>query len=322
MQVGHDPAGDAQRVRLVAGEVIAQSRGAGVHQRPAQLLLVGVLADGHLHQRRPTQEDAGPALDHDRVVAHARQIGAAGRRRAEHHTDGRDALRGELGQAAELLAPRHEDVGLAGQVRPSGLDEDQKREAVLLGHVHGTQQLADRGRARGAAAHRRVVGDDEALRVRDFAQRDDDTAADRVARVQAGERAELEYRGAGVDERLEPLAHHHLVAGAMPLDVLRPAAGQHPVVQHAHLVAQRAHGVGVGAKSVRCRQQRRSGVLIAGCSGCYSVVSHEGGRFWRKASMPSAASAPANRSAESAAAVVSPSFQSSRAGCAAGPWWP
>ena len=178
------------------------------------------------------------------------QVGAAGGRRAEHDADGRDALRRELGQAAELLAAGHEDVGLAGQVGPSGLDQEQQREAVLLGHVHGAQELADRGRARRPAAHGRVVGDDEALGVRHLGQRDDDAAADRVAGVQAGQRAQLEHGRAGVDQRLEALAHHHLAAGAVALDVLRPAAGEHLVVQRAHLVGQRAHGGGVVAELV------------------------------------------------------------------------
>ena len=241
---------------FVTGEVVAQARSPGVHQRAAELLLVGVLADRHLHQRRPAEEDAGAVLDHDRVVAHAREVGATRGRGAEDHADGRDALRRELGQAAELLAAGHEDVGLAGQVRPSGLDEDQNREAVLLGHVHGAQELADRGRARGAAAHRRVVRDDEALRMRHLGQRDHDAAADRVAGVEPGQRAELEHGRAGVDERLEALAHHHLAAGPVPFDVLRAAARQHLVVQRAHLVDEAAHGVRLGAVlGVRRAQQ-------------------------------------------------------------------
>ena len=265
VQVGDDAAGDADRVGLVAGQVVAQARDPGVHARPAQLLLVGLLADRHLHQRRPAQEDAGPVLDHDRVVAHAGEVGPAGGRRAEHHADGGDALRRELGQAAELLAPGDEHVGLAGQVGPSGLDQEQQREAVLLGHVHGAQQLADRGRARRPAAHGRVVGDDEALGVRHLGQRHHDAAADRVARVQPGERAQLEHRGAGVDQRLEALAHHHLAAGAVALHVLRPAAGQHLVVQGAHLVDQRAHGLGVVSELVaRDGQARPDGPCSCG----------------------------------------------------------
>ena len=225
------PAGHADGLGLVAGQVVAEARDLGVHAGAAELLLVGVLADGHLHQRRAAEEDAGPVLDHDRVVAHAREVGPAGGRRAEHDADGRDALRRELGQPAELLAAGHEDVGLAGQVGPSGLDQEHQREAVLLGHVHGAQQLADRGRARRAAAHGRVVGDDEALGVGHLGQGDHDAAADRVAGVQPGQRAQLEHGRAGVDQRLEALAHQHLAAGPVALDVLRAAAGEDLVVQ-------------------------------------------------------------------------------------------
>ena len=317
MQVGHDAPRDADGLGLVAGEVVAQARRAGVHERPAQLFLVGLLADGHLDQRWPTEEDAGPALDHDRVVAHARQVGAAGSGGPEHHADRRDPLRRELRQAAELLAPGNEHVGLARQVRPSGLDEDQHREAVHLSHVHGAQELADRGGARRPAAHGRVVGDHQALGVRHLGQRHDDTAAHRVARVQAGQRAQLEHGRPRVDERLEALAHHHLAAGPVALDVLRPAPAQHLLVQRVHLLGQRAHGGRVLRELVAGGGEARAD------GRAHGVVSHEGRRFWRNASIPSAASAPAKSSADVAAAAaraVGPLLR--RAAPATTPWWP
>ena len=137
----------------------------------------------------------------------------------------------ELAQPAELLAAPHEDVGLAGQVRASGLDEQENREAVRLGDFHAPQQLADRRRARGPPAHRGVVGHDEALRVRHLGQRHDDATADRVPRVQSGQGTQLEQRRAGVHQCLHPLAHEHLAAGAVALDVLGTPARQHLVVQ-------------------------------------------------------------------------------------------
>ena len=286
VQVGDDAPGDAERLGLVAGQVVAQARRPGVHEGAAQLLLVGVLADGHLHERRPAQEDAGPVLDHDRVVAHAREVGAAGGGRAEHDADGRDPLGRELGQPAELLASGHEDVGLAGQVGPSGLDEDQHREAVLLGHVHGAQELADRRRARGPAAHRRVVRDDQALGVRHLGQRHDDAAAHRVAGVQTGQRAQLEHGRARVDQRLEPLAHHHLAAGPVALDVLRAPAGQHLVVQ------VRAPPRPARRMAARCsRELLARGGEVRPDGRAHGAVSQAGRRFSRNAAIPSAASA-------------------------------
>ena len=287
VQVGHDAPRHADRLGLVPGQVVTEARRLGVHARATELLLVGVLPDGHLDEWRPAEEDAGPALDHDGVVAHAREVGATGGRRPEDDADGGDPLGRELGQAAELLAPGHEDVGLAGQVRPSGLDQEQQREAVLLRHVHGAQELADRRRARRPAADRRVVGDDQALRVRHLDQRHDDTAAHRVAGVQAGERAQLEHRRAGVHESLETLAHQHLAAGPVALHVLGAAAGEDILVQRVHLVDQHAHGGGVVPELLTGDGQARP----EGCA--HAVVSHEGRRFCRNASIPSAASAPA-----------------------------
>ena len=75
MQVGHDAPGDTQGIGLVPGQVVAQPRGPGVHAGPAELLLVRLLPDGHLHQRRSAEEDAGPVLDHHGVVAHSGQVG-------------------------------------------------------------------------------------------------------------------------------------------------------------------------------------------------------------------------------------------------------
>ena len=207
-----------------------------MHASPAELLLVRLLADGHLHQRRSAEKDASPVLDHDRVIAHPGQVGPAGGRRSEHHAHGRDPLSRELGEPPELLAAGDEDVGLAGQIGPSRFDEQQQRETVLLGHVHGTQQLADGGGAGRPSPHGRVVGDDEALGPGDLDQRDHDPAADGIPGVQPGQRAELEHGRARVDERFDALAHHHLASSPVALDVLRSAAGQHIVVQSAHLV--------------------------------------------------------------------------------------
>ena len=241
----------------------------------------------------PTEKDPGPSLDHDRVVAHAREVGAAGGRGAEHDADGRDALGRELGQAAELLPPGHEDVGLAGQVGSPRLDQEDEREAVGLGHVHGAEQLLDRRGAGRSSPHRRVVGDEQALGVGDLAQRHGHPAPEGVVGLQAGERAQLENGSAGIDQSLDALAHHQLAARPVPFDIARAPAGQHLVVQRADVRDQEAHGLGVGAELVAGDGQ------VGGQGRAHGgVASQDGVRLWRKASMPSAASAPANSSAE------------------------
>ena len=111
----------------------------------------------------------------------------------------------------------------------------------------------------------------------DLGQRHDDAAADRIAGVQAGQRAELEHRGARVDQRLEALAHHHLAAGAVALDVLRAPAGQHVVVQVAHLVDQRPMASALARNSSPETASRvRMGVLTGSCSHDGPALLEEG----------------------------------------------
>ena len=303
VQVGDDAPRHADRLGLVTGQVVTEARDLGVHARTPQILLIGLLSDGHLDERRPAEEDARPVLDHDGVIAHAGEVGPTGGGGAEHDADGGDALRRQLGEPPELLTAGHEDVGLARQVGSSGLHQEQEREAVLLRHVHGTEELADGGRARRPAADGGVVGDDEALGVRHLGQRNHHAAADRVAGLQPGQRAELEHRRAGIDERLEALAHEHLAAGQVSFHVLCTAAGEDEFLLGAYVVDEHAHGGGVVPELVtRHGQARPKG-------RAHVVVSQEARRFCRNASMPSAASAPANSSAEVAAAADRPSVQ-------------
>ena len=62
--------------------------------------------------------------------------------------------------------------------------------------------------------------------MRHLDQGHDDTAAHRVAGVQAGERAQLEHGGAGVHQGLQALSHEHLAAGPMAFHVPGATAGE------------------------------------------------------------------------------------------------
>ncbi len=84
----------------------------------------------------------------------------------------------------------------------------------------------------------------------DLAQRHGHPAPERVAGLETGQRAQLEHGSAGVDQGLDPLAHHHLAARPMALDVVRASTGQHLVVQVAHVGDEEAHGLGVGHELV------------------------------------------------------------------------
>ena len=80
-----------QRMRVVVGEVVGDAGDARVHVAAAELLGGDFLAGRRLHQRRPAEEDRAGAAHDDRLVAHRRHVGAAGRARAHHHRDLRDA---------------------------------------------------------------------------------------------------------------------------------------------------------------------------------------------------------------------------------------
>ena len=98
-----------------------------MHLRAAELLVVALLAGGHLDQGRTTQEDLRALLDHDDVVAHAGDVGAAGGRVAEHQRDSGDRLRRLAGQVAEPAAAGDEDLALRRQVGAAGLDQVDHR---------------------------------------------------------------------------------------------------------------------------------------------------------------------------------------------------
>ena len=62
VEAANDLAADPEGVELVVGEVVAQAGDPGVHVGAAQRLLVGVLVDRHLHERRAAEEHLRLAL--------------------------------------------------------------------------------------------------------------------------------------------------------------------------------------------------------------------------------------------------------------------
>ena len=136
----------------------------------AQLLGRHVLAGRGLHERRAAEEDRASALDDDRLVAHRRDVRAAGRARAHHERHLRDARGRHPGlvveDAAEVIAIG-EDLGLERQERAAGIDEVEARKLVLERDLLGSQVLLDRHRVVGAALDGGVVRDDDAGRALD-----------------------------------------------------------------------------------------------------------------------------------------------------------
>ena len=197
---------------------------------PPELLGRDVLAGRGLHERRSAQEDrAGPAND-DRLVAHRRDIGPAGRARAHDERDLRDPGGRHPGlvveDATEVIAVR-EDIRLEREERATAVDEIDARQPILEGDLLGSKVLLDRHRVVGAAFDGRVVGDDDAGRALDPADAGDDARAGRVVVVQAGrgEGAQFQERAAGVREAVDALPDGQLAALAMALDGAVVAAG-------------------------------------------------------------------------------------------------
>ena len=77
--------------------------------------------------------------------------------------------------------------------------------------------------------------------------------ADRILGAPRGERAELEERGVGIDERLDALPHEQLAAGAVTVDVALPADRRHRRELLGDLVPQPLHLDDVGPVLVGLR---------------------------------------------------------------------
>jgi len=217
---------EAGGVALVDGQEVGQARRAGVHLGAAEGLLLGVLPGGHLHQRRAAEEHLGLAPDHDRVVAHAGDVGAAGGGVAEHQRHRRDAGRRQPGQVPEQGAAGQEDLGLAGEVGAARFHEVDEWEPVAAGDLEGPEQLLEAVGVDGPAPHGGVVGGHDALHPGDDTDTGDHAGPDGVLGAPGGQRGELEEVGVAVDEQLDPLPGEQLPPGPVPLD--HPGAAAAP----------------------------------------------------------------------------------------------
>ncbi len=215
---------------IVEGLVVGHTGDPGVDARPAELLGRDVLAGGRLHERGAAKEDRPRPAHDDRLVAHRRDIGAAGGGRAHDQGDLGHARGGQPGlvveDPAEVVAVG-EDLGLEREEGAAAVDEVDAREPVLEGDLLGAQVLLHGHRVVGAALDRGVVGDDDAGRALDPADPGDDPGARGLVVVHpaGGQRAQLEERRAGVEEPVDPLADGQLAPLTVAGDRLVVAAG-------------------------------------------------------------------------------------------------
>jgi len=219
-----------------------------VHLGAAERLVVTVLAGRHLHQWRTTEEDLGPLLHQHDVVAHARHVGAPGRRVAEDQCDRRDARRRHLGEVAEHRAAGDEDLGLRRQVGATGLDEIDQRQTVLARDLHRPPDLLAAVRVARAAAHGGVVRDDQDLDALHQSDAGHHARADREARAVRRDRHQVQERRIPVEQQFDPLAREQLSARAMPVNVVLAAAGAGRVQLLLDQGQLPQHRVGVGLR--------------------------------------------------------------------------
>ena len=260
LQLRDDVPRDGDRVRIVEREVIGDARHARVDVGAAEVLGGHVHSRRGLHQRRPTDEDRPLAFDDHGLVAHGRDVCAAGGGGTHDDGDLRDRERGHpclvVEDPAEVLAVG-EDFVLSREERSARVDEVEAGEPVLEGDLLRAQVLLHRERVIGAALHRRVVRDDHALVPADAADPGDDPRAGGfvVVHAERGEGRELEERRARVEEPLDALAREELprlrvtFAGALrsaearcgqPLAKLRDQALHRVAVRACGLVAPHA----------------------------------------------------------------------------------
>ena len=151
---------------VILGEMIDDAALLRVQVAAAEVLGADLLARRRLHQRRTAEEDRALVADDHALVAHRRNVGAAGGAAAHHAGDLGDALRAHLRlveeDAAEMIAVG-EDLGLVRQVRAAAVDQIDARQPVLLGDLLRAEVLLHRHRIISAAFDRRVVADDHHL---------------------------------------------------------------------------------------------------------------------------------------------------------------
>ena len=215
---------------VVEREVICDARDRGVDVASAEVLGADLLAGRGLHERRAAEEDRARSLDDDGLVAHRRDVRAAGRGAAHHERDLGDPGRRHPGlvveDPAEVVAVG-EDVGLEGEEGAAAVDEVDARQAVLEGDLLGPEVLLDGQRVVRPALDRRVVGDDDDARPLDAADPGDDPGRWGLVVVEAvgRERAQLEEWRPWIDEPVDPLPDRQLAALAMAGDRAVVAAG-------------------------------------------------------------------------------------------------
>ena len=181
-----DVARNQQTVCVVVGKIFDQPRHGGVHFGRSQFPVIGNLAGGRTHQRRPAKRGHAIALDAHDVIAEAGLVGAAGRRKPMQHGQRRDARSTQQRPTIiETAAVRPGLDGILQQVGAGTFDQVDERQLVLQRDVERTDDLRNTRGRDCAGIDATVVCHDEAAHAADEADAADEAAA-RDARFAIG----------------------------------------------------------------------------------------------------------------------------------------
>ncbi len=189
------------------------------------------LADGGLHQRGAGEKKAG-AFGHQDVIAHYREIRAAGDAHAHDGGDLRDAHgahdRVVAEDAAEIVGVG-EHVFLQRQKNAGGVDEINRGNAIFDGDILRANYFFRGHGEKRAGFYGGVVDDEHEGAAADTRESGDDACAGRAApffvHFVGGVGAELKEMRAGIDEFLDALAAGQAAFFVLRLDGLGAAAG-------------------------------------------------------------------------------------------------
>ena len=201
-----------------------------MHGGATQLLVGRLLAGRHLDQRGPAEEHLGALLDHDDVVAHAGDVGAAGGGVAEDkcHSGKRG---GRLpGEVPECPPSRNEQLGLGGEVGSARLHQIDGGKAVGQGDIRTPGTFFEGERVHGTTSDGGIVGRDETLDSLHHPDPGDRRGTHRELTAPPCQWAELQKGGVPIEEEFDPFAGGQLaplpMPGHVPLATAGPGGGQ------------------------------------------------------------------------------------------------
>ena len=247
-----------------------------MHLGAAQLFGGVLRANRSLHQRRPGEKQAA-AFGHQDVIAHQRQVGAAGHAHAHDGGNLRNAHRRHhrivAEDAAEVVGVG-KDIFLQRQEHAGRIDQVDRRYVIFDGDVLRANHLLRRHREERARLYRGIVHDQHdqaalhASQSGHYAGRR--RAAPLLIHAPSGVSAKLEELGARIDQQRDALARGQAALLVLRLDRLFATALVDDLLFVADLCDQLGHGLLVAFEA------RRVGFYLGLECGLGHFVTHYG----------------------------------------------